>query len=118
MGQFRSSIRAERIDEIIMEGESPTIDPNDFRMMIANDLNHPLEQVWRVRLYEDGTVSLYSFAMPTTEKNLGFKHRLNDASYFPDWVKERISVLQICESGATVEGVGQKVSDKVFYVIE
>jgi hypothetical protein len=56
--------------------------------------------------------------MPTTEKNLGFKHRLNDASYFPDWVKERISVLQICESGATVEGVGQKVSDKVFYVIE
>jgi hypothetical protein len=33
MGQFRSTIRAERIDEIIMEGKSPTIDPNDFRMM-------------------------------------------------------------------------------------
>jgi len=26
--------------------------------------------------------------------------------------------LQICESGTTIEGVGQKVSDKVFYVIE
>jgi hypothetical protein len=118
MGQFRSTIRAERIDEIIMEGKSPTIDPNDFRMMIANDLNHPLEQVWRVRLYEDGTVALYSFAMPHIEKNFGKQDRLNNASHLPDWVKERISVLQICESGAIVEGVGQKVSDRVFYVIE
>jgi hypothetical protein len=118
MGQFRSSIRAERIDEIIMEGESPTIDPHDFRMMIANDLNHPLEQVWRVRLYKDGTVAMYSFAMPHTEKNFGKQDRLNDASYLPDWVKERISVLQICESGAIVGGVGQKVSENVYYVIE
>ena len=118
MGQFRSTIRAERIDEIIMEGKSPTIDPNDFRMMIANDLGHPLEQVWRVRFYDDDTVAMYSFAMPqTTEKNLGVQGRLNNAS-IPNWIKERISVLQICESGAIVEGVGQKVSDKVFYVIE
>jgi hypothetical protein len=118
MGQFRSTIRAERIDEIIMEGKSPTIDPNDFRMMIANDLEHPLEQVWRVRFYDDGTVALYSFAMPHIEKNFGKQDRLNDASYLPDWVKERIAVLQICESGTILEGVGQKVSGKVFYVIE
>jgi hypothetical protein len=118
MGQFRSTIRTERIDEIIMEGESPTINPNDFRMMIATDLNRPLEQVWRVRLYEDGTVALYSFAMPHIEKNFGKQDRLNNASYLPDWVKERIAVLQICESGAIVEGTGQKVSERVYYVIE
>jgi hypothetical protein len=113
----QSSISIERIDEIIMEGESPTIDPNDFRMMVANDLNHPLEQVWRVRFYDDDTVAMYSFAMPQTEKNLPTKDRLNIGA-IPQWVKERISVLQICESGAIVEGVGQKVSERVFYVIE
>jgi hypothetical protein len=56
--------------------------------------------------------------MPHIEKNFGKQDRLNNASYLPDWVKERISVLQICESQTIVEGVGQKVSDKVFYVIE
>jgi hypothetical protein len=117
MGEFRSTIRSERIDEIIMEGKSPTIDPNDFRMMIANDLNRPLEQVWRVRFYEDGTVALYSFAMPHTEKNFGKQDRLNIGD-MPKWTKERVAVLQICESGDTIEGVGQKVSDKVYYVIE
>jgi hypothetical protein len=115
MGQ--SSVTIERMDNLIMEGKSPTIDPHDFRMVIANDLNHPLTQVWRVRLYENGTVSLYSFAMPAIEKNFGIQPRLNIGD-IPQWVKERVSVLQICESGAIVEGVGQKVSDRVFYVIE
>jgi hypothetical protein len=113
----QSSISIERIDEIIMEGKSPTISPSDFRMMIAEDLNHPLEQVWRVRFHDDDTVAMYSFAMPATEKNLPTKDRLNIGS-MPQWVKERIAVLQICESGTTIDGVGQKVSENVYYVIE
>jgi len=113
----QSSITIERMDEIIMEGKSPTISPSDFRMMIAEDLNHPLEQVWRVRFHNDNTVAMYSFAMPQTEKNLGVQDRLNIGD-IPQWAKERISVLQICESGTTVEGVGQKVSENVYYVIE
>jgi hypothetical protein len=117
MGQ--STISIERIDDIIMEGTSPTISRDAFRMMIADELNHKLEQIWRVRFYEDGTVGLYSFALPTTtEKNLGVQDRLNDLSQLPEWVRERISVLQICESGTTIDGVGQKVSERVFYVIE
>jgi hypothetical protein len=112
-----SSIKIERIDEIIMEGNSPTIRREDFRMMVAEELNRPLEQVWRVRFYDDGTVALYSFAMPCTEKNLPTKDRLNIGD-MPLWAKERISVLQICESNTILEGVGQKVSDNVYYVIE
>lgn len=115
---YRSSIGIERMDDIIMEGRSPTINRDNFRMMIAEDLHRNIEQVWRVRLYEDGTVAMYSFAMPATEKNLPTKDRLNDVSQLPEWVKQRISVLQICESGTTIEGVGQKVSDRVYYVIE
>jgi hypothetical protein len=113
----QSSISIERMDDIIMEGKSPTISRDDFRMMIAEDLNHPLEQVWRVRFHDDDTVALYSFAMPATEKNLPSKDRLNIGA-MPQWVKERISVLQICESGTTIEGVGQKVSENVYYVLE
>lgn len=115
MGQSRITI--ERIDEIILEGRSPTINSDDFRVMIANDLNRPLEQVWRVRFYDDGTVAMYSFAMPTTEKNLPSKDRLNRGD-MPQWTKERIAVLQICESGTILDGVGQKVSERVYYVIE
>lgn len=113
----QSNITIERIDEIILEGRSPTIRSDDFRIMIANDLNQPLEQVWRVRFYDDGIVVMYSFAMPNTEKNLNMTQRLN-ASDIPEWTKERIAVLQICESGAVVDGVGQKVSENVYYVIE
>ena len=105
------------MDNIIMEGKSPTIDPNDFRMMIASDLHRNIEQVWRVRFYENNTVSLYSFAMPAIEKNFGVQPRLNIGD-IPQWVKERVAVLQICESGDIINGVGQKVSDRVFYVIE
>ena len=113
----QSSISIERIDEIIMEGKSPTIDPHDFRMMIAEDLHRNIEQVWRVRFHDDDTVARYSFAMPATEKNLPYTDRLNIGA-IPQWVKERIAVLQICESGTTIDGVGQKVSERVFYVIE
>jgi hypothetical protein len=115
---YRSSIAIERMDQLIIEARSPTIIPKDFMAMIAESLEQPIEQVWRVRFYDDGTVSLYSFAMPAIEKNFGKQDRLNNASYLPDWVKQRVSVLQICESGDTIKGVGQKVSDKVFYVIE
>lgn len=117
LNMAQSRITIERIDEIILEGRSPTINSDDFRVMIANDLNRPLEQVWRVRFYDDGTVAMYSFAMPTTEKNLPSKDRLNRGD-MPQWTKERIAVLQICESGTILEGVGQKVSERVYYVIE
>ena len=113
----QSSVSIERIDDIIMEGKSPTISRDDFRMMIAEQLLSKIEQVWRVRFHDDDTVALYSFAMPATEKNLPSKDRLNIGA-MPQWVKERIAVLQICESGTTIDGVGQKVSENVYYVIE
>jgi hypothetical protein len=117
MVMYRSSIVIERMDDIIMEGRSPTISPEDFMAMIDENLTRPIEQVWRVKLLDDGLVDMYSFALPPTEKNLATRHCLNRAA-IPDWVNERVSVLQICEIGETVDGVGQKVSEKVYYVIE
>jgi hypothetical protein len=105
------------MDAIVMEGESMTMHPEDFMGMVSKSLECHIEQVWRVKFMDDGTVDMYSFAMPQ-QKNLPAASRLNNAASLPDWVNERISVLQICESGAVVGGVGQKVSEKVFYVIE
>jgi len=117
---YRSSIVMERIDYLLIEqdGGDSIFPQSEFINMVAQSLTHPIEQIWRVRLHDDGTVGLYSFAMPAIEKNFGKQDRLNNASCLPDWVKERVAVLQICESGDIVKGVGQKVSDKVFYVIE
>ena len=117
MVMYRSSIVIERMDDIIMEGNSPTITPPHFMEMVSEVLCSPIEQVWRVRLHDDKTVALYSFAIPQPEKNLANRNRLNQVD-MPQWVKEKVSVLQICQSGEIIEGVGQKVSDKVFYVIE
>lgn len=105
------------VDMHIMESENPTLDRGDFMRMVCNTINSKMEQTWRVRLHEDGTVALYSFAMPP-QKNLPNSERLNDASLLPIWVKERLAVLQICQQGDIIDGVGQKVSDRVFYVIE
>jgi len=117
MVMYRSSIVIERMDSIIMSGNSPTIDPPYFMQMVSEALCTPMEQVWRVKLNEDNTAELYSFALPLTEKNLLAAKCLNTAA-LPQWVKDRVAVLQICEQGDIVEGVGQKVSERVYYVIE
>ena len=113
----QSSISIERIDQLIIEGKSPTIGQHEFMMIVADTLACSLEQIWRVKLTEDGSVELSDFTMPKTSKNFITTQRLNEVS-LPSWIKERISVLQICESGTTIEGVGQKVSENVYYVIE
>jgi len=113
----QSTISIARIDQIIMEGGSPTIGRDEFKMIVANELNTKMEQIWRVKLNDDGSIWLYSFAMPSTEKNLSNRHCLN-YEMMPQWIRERISVLQICELGDKIDGVGQKVSETTYYVIE
>ena len=114
---YQSNIVIERIDYLIMEKGEEVFPQSDFINMISMSLEQPIEQIWRVKLYGNDEVDLYSFAMPQTQKNLPHGHRLNRQS-IPQWVNERIAVLQICEVGETVDGVGQKVSDRVYYVIE
>ena len=115
---YKSSVVIERIDYLLMEqGAGESVFPqSEFMAMISESLCTPIEQIWRVKINDDGAIDMYSFAMPQ-EKNLPTTHCLNRES-LPDWIRERISVLQICEQGDIVEGVGQKLSDKVFYVIE
>ena len=115
---YKSSIVIERIDYLLMEqGAGESVFPqSEFINMVSEALCTPIEQIWRVKINEDGAVDMYSFAMPQ-QKNLPAARCLNTAA-LPDWIKERIAVLQICEQGDIVDRVGQKVSDRVFYVIK
>jgi len=115
---YKSSIVIERIDYLLMEqGAGESVFPqSEFMSMISEALCTPIEQVWRVKFYDD-KVAMYSFAMPIAEKNLPPTQRLNAADT-PQWIKERVAVLQICEQGEIIDGVGQKVSESTYYVIE
>ena len=115
---YKSSVVIERIDYLLMEqGAGESVFPkSDFMNMVSEVLCSPIEQVWRVKIKDNGAVDMYSFAMPQ-EKNLPAAKCLNTAA-LPEWIKERIAVLQICDKGDIVDGVGQKVSENTYYVIE
>jgi len=114
---YKSSVVIERIDYLLMEkgGGEPVFPQSEFMAMISEALCTPIEQIWRVKINEDDSVDMYSFALP--QKNLPAAKCLNTAA-LPEWVRERIAVLQICQQGDIVDSVGQKLSDKVYYVIE
>ena len=118
MAIYKSNVVIERIDYLLMEqGAGESVFPqSEFMAMISESLCTPIEQIWRVKFNDNGAVDMYSFAMPQ-EKNLPAAKCLNTAT-LPQWIKDRVSVLQICEQGDIIVGVGQKLSDKVFYVIE
>jgi hypothetical protein len=41
-----------------------------------------------------------------------------DATALPDWMRGRIAVLQMAEPGIYVDGVGLRMDDKVYYIME
>jgi hypothetical protein len=118
MALFKSNVTLSRMDSIVFEwDENPILDPAIYIRMIASELDSYTDQVRRIKLLDNGMVQLHDFTIPNTEKNLVNASRLNAAD-LPQWMKDRLSVLQICDDGEAVDGVGQKVSEKVFYVIE
>jgi hypothetical protein len=114
MDSYKKAMIA-NVDTHIMESDNPVLQRESFMRIICDTLNAKMEQTWRVKLLDNGIIRLDSFALP--QKNLAAAKCLN-ASDIPQWIKERLAVLQICEQGTIIEGVGQKVSEQVFYVIE
>lgn len=106
-----------KIDMYIMEVCDPTIVREDFMAMVVRTLNSKLENTWRVKFADDGSVRLTDFSLPANQKNLPDMKCLNAAA-LPDWVKKRVAILQICEVGAIIEGTGQRVAKDTYYVIE
>jgi hypothetical protein len=83
--------------------------------MVQEQFNLPLTNVWRVHILKDNMVELNDFTLPT---NTGKLRDVFKQENLPEWIQDSLSVLMIVDQGVTVEGVGKKISDSIFYLLE
>lgn len=75
----------------------------------------PLDNVWRVELGENDRVKLTDFTMPSSSAIINKTTTLNNA---PQFIRDGLAVLQIASDGSLVDGVGKRISDSVYYILE
>ena len=75
----------------------------------------PLDNIWRVELRENDRVKLTDFTMPSSSAIINKTTTLNNA---PQFIRDGLAVLQIASDGSLVEGVGKRISDTVYYIVE
>jgi hypothetical protein len=75
----------------------------------------PLDNVWRVEIRENASVILDDFTLPSSSVIMRKIIKLIDA---PKFIQDGVSVLQIAPDGTSIEGVGKKISEDVYYIVE
>ena len=75
----------------------------------------PLDNVWRVELRENDNVKLTDFTMPSSSTIL---KRTIPISKAPDFIRNGLAVLQIVQDDTLVDGVGKRISETIFYIVE
>ena len=75
----------------------------------------PLDNIWRVELRENDRVKLTDFTMPSSSAIINKAIKLDNA---PQFIRDGLAVLQIASDGSLVEGVGKRISDTVYYIVE
>jgi hypothetical protein len=93
-------------------GEIPTLINNIMRM-VQEEI--PLEQVWRVEMKGSGRVILNDFTLPSASSKIKKVIKLTDA---PKFIRDAVSVLQIAPDGTSIEGVGKKIDEDIYYIVE
>jgi len=93
-------------------GEIPTLINNIMRM-VQQEI--PLENVWRVEIKSSGRVILNDFTMPSASGKIKKVIKLTDA---PKFIRDAVSVLQIAPDGTSIQGVGKKIDEDIYYIVE
>ena len=70
--------------------------------------------IW-VELRENDRVKLTDFTMPSSSAIINKTTTLDNA---PQFIRDGLAVLQIASDGSLVEGVGKRISDTVYYIVE
>ena len=83
--------------------------------MVEEQFNLPLTNVWRAHVLPSGMVELNDFTMPSSTGKIRDVFKQEN---LPQWIQDSLSVLMIVDQGSTVEGVGKKISDSIFYLME
>lgn len=84
-----------------------------FAGMQQQDL--PLGNVWRVEVRNSNRVILNDFTMPSASVKIRKIIKLTDT---PKFIQEGLAVLQIAPDGTSIEGVGKRISDSIYYILE
>ena len=93
-------------------GEIPSLIKALMRM-IQQEI--PLDQIWRVEMKGSGRVILNDFTLPSASSKIKKVINLTDA---PKFIRDAVSVLQIAPNGTTVDGVGKKIDEDIYYIVE
>jgi hypothetical protein len=93
-------------------GEIPTL-INSIMCMAQQEI--PLENVWRVEIKGSGRIILNDFTMPSASSKIKKIIKLTDA---PKFIRDAVSVLQIAPDGTSIEGVGKKIDEDIYYIVE
>ena len=83
--------------------------------LMERQLDLPLDNIWRVELRDNDRVKLTDFTMPSSSPILNKTIPIKDA---PSFIRDGLAVLQISQDGVHVDGVGKRISDTVYYVVE
>jgi hypothetical protein len=107
-----------RLMHIIEGGEDKKLNEistliNNIMRMVQQEI--PLEQVWRVEMKGSGRVILNDFTMPSASSKIKKVIKLTDA---PKFIRDAVSVLQIAPNGTSVDGVGKKIDEDIYYIVE
>lgn len=74
------------------------------------------DNIYRIRLMVDG-IEVICFGLESVDSKL--RGHYDGVDDLPDWVKERLAVLMVLDSTpptGELEGVGRRISEKVFWV--
>lgn len=103
------------VDKALFDVVSPPKFIKNCLQMIQDQFELPLNNVWRVHMLDNGLVELNDFTMPSNTGKLRESFKQEE---LPQWIQDSLSVLMIVDQGITVEGVGKKITDSIFYLME
>jgi len=104
-----------RVDEILFKEREERSYAPALLQMIQDQFNLPLQNVWRVHVLANGMVELNDFTLPSSTGKIRDVFKQEN---LPQWIQDSLSVLMIVDQGVTVEGVGKKINDSIFYLME
>lgn len=113
---FDTGLKDSKIVWALKENDPPEM----IAMLVADLLNMKQEDlalraVWRVKVYPNGFFEINDFTMPSKRGKLVSKIPQAEV---PKWIQDCIAVLQIVDDGVTVDRVGKKISESVYYISE
>ena len=118
MGEMKRGVHNwQTVDRVLFGGSDLNVKPTrDYLLrMVQEQFNLPLQNVWRVHVLPNGMVELNDFTLPSSTGKIRDVFKQEN---LPQWIQDSLSVLMIVDQGVTVGGLGKKISDSIFYLLE